>query len=108
MSNANFHDRIQRINAKPQQTQPTFYGGPETAPAQVKKTNFAVVFVGAFLMSLGLFIIKDLNEEYEVIRDSTGIGFIVASALFGIALFLTGCIVMLRAFSKKEQNTRQY
>ncbi len=103
MSNANFQERIQRINADSGIAQPVLYGGPQSTAAQApKKPNLIVVCIGAFLMSLGLFIIKDLNESYEVLRESPGLGYIVASALFGVTFFLTGCILLLRAFSKKQ------
>ncbi len=105
MSNANFHDRIQRINAKSQQPRATLYGGSQTAPTQVKKKpNLAVVFAGSLLMCMGLYIIKDLNEEYEVLRDSNGLGFITAFALSGVVFLLAGCFILFRAFLSKRSS----
>jgi hypothetical protein len=103
MSNANFQERIQRINANPGHSQPVLFGGPQSTAAQApQKPNLIVVCIGAFLMSLGLFIIKDLNENYEILRESPGLGYVMASALCSVTFILTGCIFLLRAFSKKR------
>lgn len=100
MSTADFQERLQRINAHAPQQQPMSQDKPGSARTRMKKPNFSQLAVGGAIMLVGNRAVKHVNENYELIRDSSGVGMAVGLAFAAIAVFLVGIFLIIRAFLK--------
>jgi hypothetical protein len=62
--------------------------------------------VGAMLVALGMQTVRHANENYDAIRDGSGIGAAAGLGLAGVAALLIGVILLFLAFfgSRSEGN----
>ncbi|WP_171181814.1 hypothetical protein [Ruegeria sp. HKCCD8929] len=97
MSNADFQDRLQRINAKARQQQPLAQGSALAGQLGTRKPRYGLLAIGGATMTLGLSAVKFANVNFEGITDSYGIGVVAGIALGGMAVLLIGASAILRA-----------
>ena len=108
MPNADFQDRLQRIGASSQQRQTGAGHMSTTEQLRTRKTNYGLLAVGSFLIFIAGQSITYLNENYDAIRDSSGIGVAVGLGFGALAAFPVGVILMVRAIRSRKlpsQNT---
>ncbi len=96
MSNENFHERLERIKAG---------SGQRSAPAPALGTitgrraqmNLRGTFIACFLLSIGLYLIRVANRNYDSIRDEYGIPAALGMGIGSFALVIYSIILMFRA-----------
>lgn len=96
MDNADFQDRLRRIGGNSAQQQPMTQDTSQAVQPSTRKLDYGRFGLGAVVMALGGQAVKYVNENYDAIRDSSGIGTVVGVGLAGAAVFLFGISVMAR------------
>ncbi|KAE9629546.1 hypothetical protein [Parasedimentitalea maritima] len=98
MSTADFQQRLRRINADVPQQQPMDQGSSQAMRTGARKLNVVQLVAGGAILLLGNRALKQVNENYEAIRDSSGIGTAAGLSLVSIAVFLAGIFILARGF----------
>jgi hypothetical protein len=103
MSSQDFHKRLQRLENNTQQHPISTNSAPQ------KKPNMRLVALGGGLIGLGGWTIRRANENYEAIKESSGIGGAAFFGLLGIIFFLIGVFLIYRAsFNATKQSTNAH
>lgn len=98
MSNQDFQDRLQRINAgkDPMDTRAPGASGHRRG----QKPDYRLIGAGGALMGLGLHGLRLVNQHYEAIRDGKGIAAAAGAGLGSTAILLVGIYLILRGAYK--------
>lgn len=99
MSNKDFQERLQRIAAA-RQPQPIVRSAVSGGQGGAGKASYLQIGAGGGIMALGLQILKLANKNYESIRESHGIAIIAVIGIVGMAIGLTGIVIIVRASFK--------
>lgn len=97
MSTEDFQERLRRISTGAPQYQAVAEGPGRAGAPQQARPGFVGAGIGGAMMALGLKLIRDTNQNYEAIRDGSGLGTAAGLGVLGMALALIGIVVILRS-----------
>ncbi len=100
MSNNDFQARLQRIGGNPHNS-PVTQGTDHTKALRTHKPSYGRVGLGGAIMMLGVQVVKYANQNYEEIRDGSGIAMAAAIGIAGFAVTLIGIIWIFSAVSQR-------
>lgn len=102
MSQENFQDRLQRIDARSAQQLP-----PQQSPARrsARSLNMGKLVLGALTLLISSQAAKYLNENYETMRDSYGIGAVAGLGLVAMIGMIFATVWLFRGFSQQPNST---
>ena len=105
MTNAGFQDRLQRLNANSPQQQSITRGVAHKERFRARKPNYRLMGLGGASIGLGVQVIKYTNENYQTIKDSSGIGTAAGLGVAGMVALLIGLILLIRAIATPAKAT---
>lgn len=101
LPNEDFQRRLQRVGATARQSHPIARGAGSGRQGGAGKAGYLQIGAGGGIMALGLQMLKLANENYESIRESHGIVAVAAIGIVGMAIGLTGIVIIVRGCIKR-------